>query len=89
MGLEEDFQAVINRIDGATNKIAQKLKDLADQIKGQGLPASIESQILLDLQGEASKLEGIGATDPVPTPLPEPTPEPTPTPEPVPEPPAV
>lgn len=91
MSLQEDFQAVINRIDAATSKIAAKIMLLAEQIKGKGLSAADESAFLLAFQEEAAKLEGIGATDtvpvadpiPVPGPIPEPAPDPIPVVDPV------
>lgn len=68
MAKQEDFDAVLGRIDTATNKIAADLIALRDQIKGAGLPEALENSILASLTEKAARLEAIGAdpTEPVP-----------------------
>lgn len=56
----EQFQAVLARIDDATNKIAAELQDLKTQIAGGGLSADVETTVLASLDAAATKLEGIG-----------------------------
>lgn len=63
MSKQEQFAAVLGRIDTATNGVADELKALKDTVKGFGLTAEQEDAILTQLEASASKLEGIGKTD--------------------------
>lgn len=66
--MEEQFNAVLQRIDDATNGIAEQLRDLKGQIQGSGLSSEKEAEILGKLESAAGKLEGIGANPENPTP---------------------
>lgn len=63
MASQQEFQAVLDRIDTATSNIAAQLQSLKNQIAGQGLPPEIELEVLNKLTTAAEKLEGIGKTD--------------------------
>lgn len=65
--MHEEFNAVIKRIDEATNAIADEIKALKDQISG-GLSADEAGPILATLDSLAGKLETIGhdPNNPVP-----------------------
>lgn len=63
MANQEQFQIALGRIDAATNNIALTLKDLKDKLTGQGLPPETEDWVLAQLDGAATKLEGIGKTE--------------------------
>ena len=69
MAKQEDFDAVLTRIDAATTDIADDLKGLRDEIKNAGLPSDVEDSVLSKLTAAADKLEGIAADpqDPIPT----------------------
>lgn len=77
MSKQEQFESVLSRIDTATTKIADQLRELKDQIANQGLPAEVEDQVLARLETAATQLEAVGASpeNPVPdvpdTPNPE------------------
>ena len=64
MAEQENFESVLNRIDDATNNVAADLRRIKDMIEGQGLPASVEDQILARLENAASKLEAVAAEMP-------------------------
>lgn len=64
MATEEQFLALIQRIDDRTTGIAQELRDLKDQLADQGLPKDVEESILAKLEATAEKLEGVGKEDP-------------------------
>lgn len=72
----EDFQTQLSRVDAATNKIAEDLQKLKDQIAGSGMDAETEASVLAQLDAAATKLEGIGKPADTPTDPTEPT-EPT------------
>lgn len=76
MAKEEQYDAAFARIDEATNKVADELRELKEEIAGQGLPGDVEDRILAKLEEKATKLESIGTTpEPEPQPQPEPNPE--------------
>lgn len=58
------FQAVIDRIDGATNNIAGDLRTIKEQLEGAGLSAELEAEILAKLDSAATKLEAVAAETP-------------------------
>lgn len=64
MATDEQFEALLTRIDNSTNGIAQQLRDLKDQIANQGLPKDVEDRILAKLETAATKLEAVGKEDP-------------------------
>lgn len=68
MAKQEQFEAVLGRIDTATNKIAEQLRALKDQIANQGLPSEIEDQVLSRLETSATQLEAVGASPENPVP---------------------
>lgn len=74
---EAQFNEVLGRIDTATTALANKITALQEEIKGAGLPESVENSVLSKLGVFATTLEGL-AKDPE-----NPTPE-TPTEEPQP-----
>lgn len=63
MATEEQFNALLNRIDAATNDIAAELRSLKDKIAGGGLDAATEAQVLARLGAAADKLENTGKED--------------------------
>lgn len=83
MASQDEFNAVLGRIDTATNEIAADISGLRDQIAGLGLPSTVEADILAQLDAAASRLEGIGADNA--NPVPDPVPDPVPTPDPAPD----
>ena len=64
MATNEQFEALLTRIDNSTNGIAQQLRDLKDQLANQGLPKELEDAILAKLETAAAKLEAVGKEDP-------------------------
>lgn len=68
----QQFEAALNRIDTATTNIANELRDLKDQIAGQGLSAEVEANVLARLEAKATQLEEMSQT--VENPVPEPQP---------------
>jgi hypothetical protein len=64
MATNEQFEALLTRIDTSTNGIAQQLRDLKDQIANQGLSKELEDAILAKLETAATKLEAVGKEDP-------------------------
>lgn len=70
MATIEQFEAALNRIDAATTNIANELRDLKDQIAGQGLSAEVEANVLARLEAKATQLEEMSQT--VENPVPEP-----------------
>jgi hypothetical protein len=65
---EQQFNEVLNRIDTATTGIANKITALQDEIKGAGLPASVEESVLAKLGNLATTLEGLAKDPENPTP---------------------
>jgi len=72
---EQQFTEVLGRIDTATSTIATKITSLQDEIKGAGLPETVEQSVLSKLGNIATTLEGLAKDPENPTPE-EPT-EPT------------
>lgn len=68
MAKQEQFDAVLTRIDAATNKIADQLRALKDQIANQGLPGDVEDAVLARLETAATQLEAVGASPENPVP---------------------
>ena len=64
----KDFKDVISLLDAETNRIAQKVEDLVDELAAGGLDEEEEADVLDDLLGLAERLRAIGAepVDPVP-----------------------
>jgi hypothetical protein len=60
MAKQQDFDAVLSRIDAATTNLATVVTDLKDDIKELGLPGETEDAILSKLDAAAAKLEAIG-----------------------------
>ena len=77
MGALEDFEAVLGRIDTATNDVAADLRKLRDDLANAGLSVEQEAAVLGKLDAAATALEAVAAdpADPVPTPEPQPEPE--------------
>lgn len=82
MAKQDQFDAVLARIDAATSAIAAELEDLKGQITGAGLSAEAEDSILATLDSAVTKLEAFGK--PGEEPQPETPTEPTPGEEPAP-----
>lgn len=74
--LETKFIEALAQIDAETNRIADVLTELKEQIKDAGIPAAKEEQILSLLEAQVVKLKGVGVQTPEPTPVPVPTPDP-------------
>lgn len=68
MATQAEFQAAFDRINAATNQVATLLNNLRDQVSELGLDATVEAQLLSQLQGAAGALEAMAVTptDPVP-----------------------
>lgn len=64
MATEEQFNALLTRIDNATTATAAELRDLKDQLLNQGLPKEVEDRIAARLEAAAVKLEAVGKEDP-------------------------
>lgn len=86
MSQKTDFQAILGRLDAATNSEAQKLKDLQDKvlaaITNGGMTVEEENEIKAEFEAKIAFLEGLGKPEnPVPDPIPsDPTPvDPIPT----------
>ena len=70
--MDAKFTEVLQRIDAATNLIAEKLKAYADQV-ANGLTSGQAAELVGKLQEDAARLEAIGKPDePAPTPNPVP-----------------
>lgn len=64
MANQEQFEAVLARIDNTTNviadetvRIAEDIRQLKEDIANQGLPADVEANILASLEAKAVSLE--------------------------------
>jgi hypothetical protein len=76
--IEQRYNAVIEKLDAATNRIGAELRDLANQVRSGGLTAEQEDAFATQLEAKAAALDLLGRdpADPVPTPAPEaPAPE--------------
>jgi hypothetical protein len=75
MAIGQDIEAIVGRIDKATDDIAAELRDIKGQLSG-GLGATEAAALQGRLDAAATKLEGIGKdpSNPVPTEPPVPTP---------------
>lgn len=62
----EQFVEQLNSIDTSTNAIADELRALREDIKGQGLSSEFEDQILARLSGAATRLNAIASPEPDP-----------------------
>lgn len=60
MAKQEQFDAVITRIDAATTAIADQLRDLKEQLTNAGLSAEVEAAVLARLETSATQLEAVG-----------------------------
>lgn len=65
---EQQFTQVLGRIDTATTTIATKINDLREEIKGAGLPETVEQSVLDRLGNIATTLEGLAKDPENPTP---------------------
>lgn len=72
MAKQEKMDAMLTRLDAATNEIASDLAALREEIKD-----SVSQESLDKLDANISTLEGLGAdpADPVPEPIPEEPPQ--------------
>lgn len=68
MATLEQFEAALARIDTATSTIATKITDLQEEIRGAGLPESVEQSVLTRLGTIATTLEGLAKDPENPTP---------------------
>lgn len=73
--MDAKFTEVLNRIDAATNVIAEKLKAYADQV-ANGLTSGQAAELVGKLQEDAARLEAIGKPDQPPEPATPPAPTP-------------
>lgn len=64
MATEEQFLALIQRIDTATDGVAAELRALKDEIKNSGMSKEKEDSVLNKLESTATKLEAVGKEDP-------------------------
>lgn len=60
----EDFEAILNRVDEATNDIAAEMRDIKEELTNAGLPADVEDSVLARLEATAQKLEAIAGETP-------------------------
>ena len=60
----EDFESALNKIDVATDNIAEDLRALKEELTNVGLPADVEDSVLARLEATAQKLEAIAAETP-------------------------
>lgn len=68
---KEQFDVLRDQINAATNKIAEKIADLTEQLKAGGLTPDEEAAIFADFEAVVATLEGIAADpeNPVPDPV--------------------
>lgn len=71
---KEQFDLLRDQINVATNKIAERIADLTEQLKTGGLTPDEEAAIFADFEAVVATLEGIAADPENPVPDPE-TPE--------------
>ena len=72
MASEQDVQALVARLDTATNSVAATLQTLRDQIADGGLTKEQEAAAIANLDGAIARLEALGADPNNPVPEPEP-----------------
>jgi hypothetical protein len=76
MGMKQDYETLVTRIDTATNNVAQVLTQLRDQI-GSNMTLEEEQAVKDSLDAQITRLESLGASPENPVPE-EPPAEPTP-----------
>lgn len=90
MALTQSMSDFIARVNLATNKLAERIRDLkqavTDAVAAGGATKEQEAEFQTELDSIATGLEAMGADPNNPLPTPPPTPPPTPTPTPMPEP---
>jgi hypothetical protein len=64
MATNEQFEALLTRIDLGTNRVAQELRDIKEELKNMGLSKADEDRIVARLDNAATKLESVGKEDP-------------------------
>lgn len=64
MATNEQFEALLNRIDTGTDRVAEELRDIKEELKNKGLSKADEDRIAARLDNAATKLEAVGKEDP-------------------------
>lgn len=77
MATEQEWIAILDRIDVATTNIAGDIRGIKDELANAGLPKEVEDRISARLEAKAVQLEALAADteDPTPEVPEEPTPE--------------
>jgi hypothetical protein len=70
--MKEQFDALVARLNEATNKLAATLTDLRDKLAAGGMTKAEEDAAVASLDASIASLEALGA-DPA-NPVPEPAP---------------
>lgn len=68
MATKEEFDAVVQKFNEATNEIAARIKALEGTITGAGLSAEAEASVLAELNAVADGLKALGANPDNPIP---------------------
>jgi hypothetical protein len=68
MATEQEMDALIERLNAATNKLAATLKDLRDQLAAGGLTQEQEAAAVAKLDSAIASLEAMGADPQQPIP---------------------
>jgi hypothetical protein len=68
MATQADYDALIDRLNAATSKVAGVLRDLRDKLAAGGMTADEEAAELAKLGAVADSLDALGAdpTNPIP-----------------------
>lgn len=76
MASKDQFDALVSRLDAASNKLAATLQELRDKLAAGGMTAEEEAAAVATLDNSIKALEALGADPENPVPEPEPEPEP-------------
>jgi len=68
MATKEEFDALVQKFNDATNDIAARITALQGQITGAGLSAEAEANVLAELNAVADGLKALGANPDNPIP---------------------
>lgn len=66
--VEDQFNQLLNRMDEATNLVADELRNLREIVKDSGMSASKEQEVVQKLTSSIAKLEGVGKKEDAPPP---------------------